>query len=314
MSEVMTRVKTQFEEDVVEGLSKEQKTLSSKYFYDTKGDELFQQIMQMEEYYLPEAELEILSQQTKNIIADFHHDSFNVIELGAGDGSKTVHFLKNLLDLGKDITYYPLDISPNVLDINKALMSEVLPDLKIELIPGDYFKTLSKIPKDKPMLVLFLGSNLGNFRGQDAVDFIKTIKSHLLEEDALVLGLDLMKNPKTVLAAYNDVGGITKEFNLNLLRRINRELGANFKVDQFDHYPVYNPLTGTCFSFIVSLAEQEVQIGCQTFKFKNGETIHTEVSQKYNFRKIRQLQKASGFSQIKHLTDSQNLFSINVFS
>jgi len=314
MSEVMTRVITQFERDVIEGLSKEQKTLSSKYFYDTKGDELFQQIMHMEEYYLPEAELEILSQQTENIISDFHHDSFNVIELGAGDGSKTVHFLKNLMALGKDITYYPLDISPNVLAINKALISKALPDLKIELIPGDYFQTLSKIPNDKPMLVLFLGSNLGNFKDEDAVDFITTINSHLLKNDALVLGLDLMKNPKTILAAYNDANGITKEFNLNLLRRINRELGGNFKVNQFDHYPVYNPLTGTCFSFIVSLAEQEVQIGCKSFSFKNGETIHTEVSQKYNFKKIKYLRQSSGFSQLKHLTDSQNLFSINVFS
>ena len=216
--------------------------------------------------------------------------------------------------LGKDITYYPLDISPNVLEINKALISNVLPELKIELIPGDYFQTLSKIPNDKPMLVLFLGSNLGNFRNEDAVDFIKTIHSHLYDGDALVLGLDLMKNPKTVLAAYNDANGITKEFNLNLLRRMNRELGANFKVNQFDHYPFYNPLTGTCYSFIVSLVEQTVQIGCQSFQFENGEVIHTEISQKYNLKKIKQLQKTSGFRQLKHLTDSQNLFSLNVFS
>ena len=314
MTQFIKKIISPFEQDVVEGLSKEQKTLPSKYFYDTQGDKLFQQIMQMEEYYLPEAELEILTQQTEKIIEDFHHDSFNIIELGAGDGSKTVYFMKNLLALGKDITYYPLDISPNVLEINKSLINKELPSLKIELIPGDYFQTLSVIPNDKPKLVLFLGSNLGNFKDNDASDFIKTIHSHLSEGDALVLGVDLMKNPKTILSAYNDAQGITKEFNMNLLRRINRELNSNFIVSKFDHYPFYNPLNGVCYSFIVSLEKQEVCVGNRSFSFEKGEVIHTEISEKYNFKKITALQKAAGFRHLNHLTDSNELFSINVFS
>lgn len=310
----MIPVVTTLERDVIEGLSATPKKISSKYFYDKRGDELFRQIMQLDEYYLPEAELEILTNQTEDIIADFPHDSFDIVELGAGDGSKVVHFLKNLLKMGKDITYYPLDISYNVLCINKALMHQTIPSLAIELISGDYFDTLSRIPSDKPKLVLFLGSNLGNFEGRSAANFVRKIKQQLAPGDRLILGLDLMKNPKKILAAYNDTTGVTKAFNINLLHRLNRELDANFNVDKFDHYPVYNPLTGSCYSFIISLENQQVRVANRIFSFEEGEVIHTEISQKYNLEKIKKLQRAVRFEHLRHLKDQHNLYSINILS
>ena len=310
----MIAVPTSLEQEIIKGLSAQPKKIPSKYFYDERGDELFQQIMHLEEYYLPEAELDILTDQTKEIIANFPYDSFDIVELGAGDGSKVVHFLDNLMQLGKEITYYPLDISYHVLCMNKALMHQSIPSLEIELIPGDYFDTLAQIPSKKPKMVLFLGSNLGNFEGHSATQFIRKIKQQLAPGDILVLGLDLMKNPKKILAAYNDKTGITRDFNLNLLHRMNRELGANFKLDKFDHYPVYQPLTGTCYSFICSLEKQQVRVANEWFHFEEGEVIHTEVSQKYNIEKIKKLQRAVGFKHLQHLKDRNNLYSINIFS
>jgi len=305
--------KKQFLTDVITGLSKPIKQLSSKYFYDEKGDKLFQQIMQLDEYYLPQSELEILKTRAADMIEGFDYDHFDVVELGAGDGSKTVFFLEKLLALGKQPVYRPLDISPDVLATNKTLMKTQLPSLPVEPIAGDYFETLSEIDKSRPKIILFMGSNIGNYKGAEAKDFLEQVRQHIQPNDLLLVAFDLKKNPKVILNAYNDAQGVTRQFNLNLLERLNRELGANFDLNSFEHYPTYQPLSGITYSFIVSLKKQKVEIQGQEFNFENGEVIHTEVSQKYNLEQIERLKEEAGFSGVRHFLDEKKYYSISVF-
>lgn len=305
--------KEQFMKDVILGLSKPLKKLHSKYFYDEKGDKIFQEIMRSEEYYLPEAELEILKTQTANLVEGFQHDFFDIVELGAGDGSKTIYFLEQLMALGKNFNYCPLDISPDILKTNVRLIQARLPNLKIKPVPGDYFQTFSKIDKGMPKIILFMGSNIGNYENGAAVDFLKSVRANMYSGDRLLVGIDLKKNPKTILRAYNDYKGVTKRFNLNLLERINRELGGDFDLSFFDHYPIYDPITGATYSFLVSMKKQIAQIGNHSFDFKEGEVIQTEVSQKYDLNQIEELGFLSEFSNVKHFLDKKGYFSVSVF-
>jgi L-histidine Nalpha-methyltransferase len=304
-----------FEREIMQGLNATQKRLSSKYFYDEEGDRLFQEIMKLEEYYLPEAELEILKVQTDEIAQNLSCSSLDVLELGAGDGSKSVFFLENLIRLGKEVKYVPLDISENILKVNKENMARSLPDMEIEPHPGDYFETM-KVMKDQlnTKLVMFMGSNIGNFKPEAAVDFLKLIYQNLHQDDYFMLGVDLRKNPKTILAAYNDSKGVTKAFNLNLLKRINRELGADFDLNAFDHYPFYEPVSGTTFSYLVSLKDQWVNFANGSrIKFRKDELIHTEVSKKYSLEEIEELGLKAGFLLKAHHLDRRGYFSVSLF-
>ena len=161
--------------------------------------------------------------------------------------------------------------------------------------------------------MLFLGSNIGNFPGEKAIEFIRHVNDYLNPGDYFLMGVDLKKNPHVIRAAYNDKGGVTKRFNLNLLERINRELGGDFKLENFEHYGVYNPLEGAALSFLVSLEEQDVHIGTHTFHFDKYETIHTEVSQKYSLKDLDQLAGKTGFSWDRHFTDSKGYYSLSLF-
>lgn len=304
-----------FLKDTLTGLSSTPKTLSSRYFYDAIGDGIFQEIMQMEEYYLPACEMEIIQNKTQDIAAEITSKKIDVIELGAGDGTKTVYFLKELMAAGKEITYIPLDISANVLEINRKHISARLPELKIESIAGDYFETMKALKERKnPKLILFMGSNIGNFKDEKAVDFLKLVKSYMTAGDALLVGADLKKNPKTILAAYNDKAGVTKRFNLNLLTRMNRELGANFAVEHFDHYAFYDPASGTSFSYIVSLEKQTVNITDTVVHFEKNECIHTEVSQKYSLADLQMLGHDVGFTKFTPFLDSKEWFCLGLMA
>lgn len=271
---------------IIEGLLSEPKTIPSRYFYDAKGDELFQQIMELPEYYLTRAEFEILSEQSEAIVAATHFSKethFDLIELGAGDGSKTRELLKYLLKSGFDFTYKPVDISPNVLEVLAEKLSD-LEGLKIDGIAGDYFEVLLELhASSTPKITLFLGSNLGNYEDTQAKDFLQKIANSMNRNDALLIGLDLIKDPARILDAYNDSKGVTKAFNMNLLTRINRELAADFDLSAFDHQPEFAP-EGKAISYIVSVKDQVIQIGAtgNTISFKKNEKIRTEVSRKYN--------------------------------
>jgi len=302
----------QFFDDVMEGLTFSPKHLSSKYFYDANGDKLFQDLMNCDEYYPTKCELEIFSKKTaelcKTIIAD--GDAFDLIELGAGDATKSAYLLQYLLDKETNFTYLPIDISENVIAYLNITLPVTLPDLQITGLNGEYFEMLEKAASlsNKRKVVLFLGSNIGNLPVKEAERFCRKLREHLSPGDMLLIGFDLKKNPKTILAAYNDKGGITKRFNLNLLERINRELGGDFDVNQFEHYPTYDPETGACKSYLVSIVDQQVKIGPQTVHFAKDEYIFMEISQKFTVEETDAMAINSGFKPVDRFFDDKKWF------
>lgn len=295
-------MESRFGKEILRGLQQTPKSLPSKYFYDAKGDKLFQDIMAMEEYYLTNLELAIFEKQKAQILEAFlgKENSFRLVELGAGDGTKTKVLMEYFLSKDVDFTYSPIDISSHVLQQLKENMQRELPDLKIESLEGDYFDALVKLNTNHNMkeVVFFLGSTIGNFSKEEANGFIKKLGDQLTAGDLLFLGVDLMKNPKKILAAYNDNKGITKAFNLNLLSRINKQLGANFNMNQFDHFPTYDPITGETKSYLVSCCEQEVFFEKlnKSIHFQAWEPIYTEISQKYSKDMLQDLAEKTGFS------------------
>ncbi|OOQ58444.1 L-histidine N(alpha)-methyltransferase [Mucilaginibacter pedocola] len=303
---------TQFYKDVIAGLSAEPKHLDSKYFYDAHGDKLFQDLMACEEYYPTNCEMEIFTQKTAElgdaIIAG--GDAFELIELGAGDATKSSHLLRYLMEQSADFAYLPIDISANVISYLSITLPVTLPGIKITGLQGEYFKMLTKAAKlsDKRKVVMFLGSNIGNMPVDEATEFCRELRRHLSPGDMVLIGADLKKNPHTVLAAYNDKEGITKRFNLNLLERINRELGGNFEVNKFDHYPTYDPESGACRSFLISLKEQQVNINGAEITFAKDEYIDMEISQKFTLQQVDDMGASAGFKPLHRFLDSKSWF------
>lgn len=289
---------SEFEKEVSQGLIDKPKHLSSMYFYDKKGDKLFQDIMAMPTYYLTDSEHEILEsnkEEISNLFTGF--GSFDLIELGAGDGKKTKILLKQFSDKKIDFTYVPIDISDNALNQLQNSIEQELPEVQVQPFQGTYFEALKEINnRENRKIILFLGSNIGNLMHEQAVVFMNKIQQLMQPEDLLFMGFDQKKNPQTILDAYNDKEGITAAFNKNVLARINTELNANFDLNQFLHWEMYNPETGTAKSYLVSKIEQTVQIENLelTVDFKQWETIHTEISQKYDDEIITWLAKESG--------------------
>lgn len=311
-----------FFKDVVAGLTSAPKHLDSKYFYDTRGDELFQDLMNCPEYYPTKCELEIFSHQTqalaKSIMGD-KPDAFDLIELGAGDALKSSYLLSYLLKNGVNFTYLPIDISAHAIEVLDTELSKNLPGLKFKGLNGEYFEMLRKAAtlSNKRKVVLFLGSNIGNMPVEAAENFCAELRKHLSPGDMVLIGFDLKKNPKVVLDAYNDKGGITKQFNLNLLNRINRELGADFNLSQFDHYPTYDPATGSCKSYLISLADQKVHLPAdhhQYIHFKKDEYIFMEISQKFTVQQTKDIATKTGFNTVNYLFDSKNWFTDAIWS
>ena len=302
-----------FAEDILEGLSANPKYLSSKYFYDDEGSRLFQEIMKLPEYYLTRSETEIFSKQTAKIFEafDVYKTEFDLIELGAGDGTKTSILIDYFLNQKADFRYVPIDISSEALNFLTGKFLEQFPELDIKTECGDYFKTLETFSaeSDRKKIILFLGSNIGNFSEDGALQFFTDLRKAMNEKDLIFIGFDLHKNPKTILNAYDDSQGVTAKFNLNLLKRINRELGADFNIEEFSHYASYHPLERAARSFLISQKEQTVTIKSldAEFHFKKWEPIYMEVSQKYGEGMIEKLANKSGFSV------AQNFFDENKF-
>jgi len=306
------RVTTDFEQDVILGLKENPKRLFSKYFYDELGDKLFQEIMRMEEYYLTRSEFEIFSTQKESILdaLSIKDEKIQLIEFGAGDGFKTKLLLKSLVDRHVDFEYIPIDISSTVLKELENSLKENMPSLAVRPIEDSYFSALEKLKSNQKKLVLFLGSNIGNFRREEAVQFLSTANQYFNEGDLFLLGVDLKKHPETILAAYNDKLGITKAFNLNLLERINRVLGADFDLSQFDHYPTYDPISGETKSFLISLKDQIVELPKlnQSVHFKYAEPIFMEISKKYSVDELETLSMETGFTLVNHFFDCKHYF------
>ncbi|WP_369997017.1 L-histidine N(alpha)-methyltransferase [Winogradskyella sp.] len=302
-----------FAQDVRDGLTSKNKYLSSKYFYDDNGSRIFQEIMNMPEYYLTNAEFEILSLQSKQIIEALQFKTpFNIIELGAGDGLKTFKLLEYLVDNNIDFNYVPIDISQKAIDLLSARLKERLPKITIKPKVGDYFKILKANKESEcPSLLLFLGSNIGNYPKDKAKELLRLFNDNMKVGDKLLVGFDLKKNPIIIHNAYYDKHGITKRFNLNLLLRINRELNADFNLDDFDFYCHYNPETGNVKSYIISLREQVVNVGGldADIHFDYNELIWTELSKKYAIDEIIKLAKDTNFNHKTNFLDCKHYFT-----
>jgi dimethylhistidine N-methyltransferase len=308
-----------FVRDVISGLSATEKFLPSKYFYDEQGDTIFREIMAMPEYYLTHCEFEILEDFKREIVdvIDPGKRCFDIIEMGAGDGYKTKILLRHLLERNCDVQYMPIDISKEGLDDLKNSLNRELPGLRVEGIVMDYFSALHHIKNFscREKVFFFLGSNMGNFTYTESLDFLKLIASGCKKGDKFLVGLDLKKDPKIILDAYNDNAGITRRFNLNLLHRMNRELGADFNPERFMHYPLYDPNSGKAISYLVSLEDQVVEIpACNMeVKLNKWEAIRTEISQKYDLEMIHELAGLSGFRVCKNFFDSRHYFVNSVW-
>ncbi|WP_067149796.1 L-histidine N(alpha)-methyltransferase [Pseudotamlana agarivorans] len=303
-----------FANDIIEGLTAQDKYLSSKYFYDANGSKIFQEIMHMPEYYLTDSEFEILSLQPKQIIDTVNFkEPFNIVELGAGDGFKTFKLLEYLVNNDIDFHYVPIDICQGAMNSLLERLKERLPSLSIHPRVGDYFEVLSKenLQTNIPSLLLFLGSNIGNYAKEEAKDLLRLLNQNMKPQDKLLLGMDLKKNPITIQKAYDDAQNITKRFNLNLLHRINTTFDGDFKIDDFDFYCHYNPTNGEVRSYMVSLRKQTVVLNKlnKSFNFDYNELIWTEVSKKYDFEEIEALAKHSNLKVEKHFLDCKHYFS-----
>ena len=304
-----------FKNEVDKGLQTDSKTLPSKYFYDKIGDALFVEIMNLPEYYLTRCELDIFQNKTQELIDVFgvSPDSyFELIELGAGDGTKTKELLRSLDTQSYNFDYFPIDISSNALNLLEKDLKNELPNLSVQIQEGDYFKVLASLKESKkPKIVLFLGSNIGNMSDDMAAEFIYSLGSNLQAGDKLLLGVDLIKASHVVLPAYNDSQGVTEKFNLNLLDRINNELGGNFNLKQFKHQPEYDEHEGVAKSYIVSTANQAVEINAtgKTYNFTEGEKIHTEISRKYNDALIEKIIEKTDFNLEAKILDSKAYFA-----
>jgi len=305
----------QFKKEVNEGLTESLKTLPSKFFYDKKGDALFVEIMHLPEYYVTRSEHEIFKDKSASIIKalQLNQDTyFELIELGAGDGMKTKELLKELSRENYKFDYIPVDISQNALENLEKDLNQQMPHIAVKTKQGDYFEVLESLKENQhPKVILFLGSNIGNMPDEVAEDFIANLSENLNFGDKFFLGVDLIKPAAIVLPAYNDSKGVTASFNLNLLERINRELDADFEIENFKHQPEYDEKEGIATSFLVSTKEQDVFIKKlnKIFHFGKGEKILTEISRKYNDKILDKILKKTAFVIKDRITDRKKYFA-----
>ncbi len=297
--------------EVAKGLGCEKQTLPSKYYYDKKGDELFRQIMKLPEYYLTNCEYEILKNRGSEIISTAFSNSKagNLVELGAGDGYKTKLLLHRIVKEKLNIRYVPVDISQNILDLLCDEVEQEIPLLQVNPVCADYFEAVKKASSEGvPNLILFLGSTVGNLREKEQEVFFSDLSESCNSGDTVLTGFDLQKDPDVILAAYNDKGGVTRAFNLNLISRLQKEVSADFKPEDFEHYPCYDPLTGLARSFLVPQVNKVLTLNNQKIQLEKGRAIHCETSRKYTIKQIEELAHRNNFEILKHYFDDKAYF------
>ena len=299
----------QFLADVIDGLSRSQKALQCKYFYDEIGSKLFDQICELDEYYLTRTERKIMIDHSDDMAEQIGTEVM-LVEFGSGSSVKT----KVLLDsLHNPIAYVPLDISEDHLIKTAGELRQAYPHIEILPLVADFTKPFELPAASRPIshaAVFFPGSTIGNFLPEEAAQMLTTIANILGREGGLLIGIDLQKDPTVIEAAYNDSRGVTDAFNLNVLHRVNRELHGNFNVDQFKHKAFYNAEKGRVEIYIESLCDQSVDVAGHTFEFVAGEQIFTEYSHKYTVDGFVELAAKSGFALHKHWTDENDLFAV----
>ncbi len=308
------QVGTTFNKDIRIGLSSTPRYIPSKYFYDETGSRIFQKIMRMPEYYLTDCEYEIFSDYQAEIssLIGPRQGRFDLIELGAGDGMKTSLLISRLLQDSARFKYIPVDISVDALLglVHKLRLD--FPGLVISEVAGDYFDVLKNLNlcSECKKVSLFLGSTIGNFTREETIDFFRHLSSVLNSGDMILTGFDLVKDPGIIISAYDDPHGYTRDFNLNLLKRMNEELDANFSPTQFFHFPCYDPSDHTARSYLVSNCDQDIFVGAidQSFHFRKWESILTEISHKFTPEEIQHLAHITGFKSLRNFTDKKGWF------
>jgi L-histidine N-alpha-methyltransferase len=306
------RSRLHFRNDVLAGLRAKPRRLSSVYFYDEAGSGLFEEITRLPEYYLTRVEHEILETHADRIVQPLLDTPCTIVDLGAGDGIKTSILLERMHALGGDVRYAPVDVSAAALWSAEQRMQKQLPWLKVDGVHDDYRVGLERVRANavgRRLLVLWLGSSIGNFPNDQASAMLAGFGAALSESDVLLVGFDLLKDPKTLIAAYDDSQGVTAQFNYNLLRRINRELDADFDPDAFVHHASFSANHGRMESYLLSAKAQRVNVAGQVFELDAWEPIQTEVSCKYSEAQIRSLLTAAGLEYVETFSDDKRMFA-----
>jgi dimethylhistidine N-methyltransferase len=305
----VTKVEDEFSLAVIEGLSRAHKTLPCRYFYDARGSELFEEITRLPEYYPTRTETQILKEYAGEIVDGFA-DGDLLVEFGSGSSLKT----EILLDrISARIVYVPIDVSESALVEATARLAERHPNLDIRPFAADFsdLDALPFEPSDHRRTGFFPGSTIGNFAPREAVQLLSNFRSALGTGGRLIIGVDLKKDPHTLVRAYDDKAGITAAFNLNLLARINRELAGTFDERSFRHKAIYNPREGRIEMHLVSLRAQDVEASGRRFHFREGECVHTENSYKYTVPEFQELAKTAGWHSNRVWTDADKQFSVH---
>ncbi len=298
-----------FRQEALSGLKSNPKTIPSKFFYDAHGSELFEAICELDEYYLTRMELAIMEEHAAEMAGRLGPRCL-VVEFGSGSSVKTRILLEHS---DRPAGYVPIDISRDHLLASAAELQRAFPSLEILPVCADYSDDLTlPCPTGRfdRIVVYFPGSTIGNFQPSEAREFLERMGKVSGQGGAVLIGIDLEKDPPILEAAYDDAEGITADFNKNLLRRMNRELGANFCLNAFEHEAVYDESKARIEMYLVSTRDQDVTIGGEAIHFLRGERVCTELSHKYSLERFASLAGASGLRVEKAWTDSQRFFSV----
>ncbi len=294
---------------IVDGLSGRQKKISPKYFYDERGSQLFDEITRLPEYYLTGTELGIMRDNIEEI-AELVGRQASLIEFGSGSSVKTRVLLEHLSELA---AYVPVDISDEYLHASATQIRDEFPHIDVLPVVADFtqqFQLPSPVVMPVRNIVYFPGSTIGNFEHDAATELLRVMHHEAGENGALLIGVDLQKDPTLIERAYNDSAGITAKFNLNMLQHLNRDYGANFDLDEFVHSANYDRDNGRVVIELVSQARQTFEIGDTEFELADGEAILTEYSHKYTLDGFAEMAAAAGFCVAKVWTDPERLFSV----
>lgn len=300
-----------FADDVIAGLKAKPKSISPKYFYDEKGSELFEKICLTPEYYVTRTEASILKIHSAEI-AEVNSGKNLIIELGSGSSIKTRYILNSFIQKGSPVTYVPIDVSEILIQSGNKLLND-FEGLCVNGIIGEYEQALEIVTEifTQPKLIVFLGSSIGNFDLAHAEDFLKKISGSMNKGDSLLIGFDLVKDEEILNAAYNDEEGVTAEFNLNLLRRINREFNSGIDINNFEHTAFFNSPKSRIEMHLISKCDQSFTLnGSGEISFKKNETIHTENSYKFTDEMIIELAAAAGLSITNSWKDKNSYFEL----
>ena len=297
------------------GLCARPKTLPCRFLYDERGSALFEEICKLPEYYLTRAEHQVLTDHADEIAAAFS-TPVALVELGSGSSTKTRVLIEALLRRQPRLRYVPVDISRSMLEETAEALLEDYGALEVHAIAGEYQEGLRHVRSEtRPKVIAWLGSNVGNFERRNAARFLRGIRDVLSESDRVLIGIDLRKDRERLERAYDDRGGVTARFNLNLLARINRELDGSFDLDRFTHRAEWREQEGRVKLGLESLVAQEVTIKAidRVVRFERGEHIHTEDSFKYSFAEIDDLADAAGLALEQRWLDATGAYSLNLF-